>query len=168
MNDRRLAEQVRIVGSGLLGASIGLGLRGHGVDVILEDASPSARNLAIAYGAGRAPAPDDAPGLIVVAVPPDVTADVVAAELARYPDALVTDVASIKVAPLDELRSRGADLSRYLGTHPMAGRERGGAVSARADLFTGRPWIVAGHDGISYQRAAPIEHMILDLGAARW
>ena len=54
MNDRRLAEQVRIVGSGLLGASIGLGLRAHDVDVIVEDASPSARNLAIAYGAGRA------------------------------------------------------------------------------------------------------------------
>jgi prephenate dehydrogenase len=165
MNDRRLAEQVRIVGSGLLGASIGLGLRARGVDVILEDASPSARNLAIAYGAGRAPAADDEPGLIVVAVPPDVTADVVAAELDRHPSALVTDVASVKVAPLEELRSRGADLSRYLGTHPMAGRERGGAVSARADLFTGRPWILAGHDGITYRRAAAIEDMILDLGA---
>ena len=165
MNDRRLSGQVRIVGSGLLGASIGLGLRAHGVDVIVEDASPSARNLAIAYGAGRAPAAGDAPDLIVVAVPPDVTADVVAAELENYADALVTDVASVKVAPLDELRARGADLSRYLGTHPMAGRERGGAVSARADLFIGRPWILAGHDGISYRRAAAIEDMILDLGA---
>ncbi|MEO8262259.1 MAG: prephenate dehydrogenase [Pseudolysinimonas sp.] len=165
MNDRRLAEQVRIVGSGLLGASIGLGLRARGVDVIVEDASPSARNLAIAYGAGRAPSAEDAPGLIVVAVPPDVTADVVAAELDRYPDALVTDVASVKVAPLEELRARGADLSRYLGTHPMAGRERGGAVSARADLFIGRPWILAGHDAITYRRAAAIEHLILDLGA---
>ena len=165
MNDRRLAEQVRIVGSGLLGASIGLGLRSHGVDVIVEDASPSARKLAIAYGAGRAPAADDAPGLIVVAVPPDVTADVVAAELERFPDALVTDVASVKVAPLEELRAKGADLSRYLGSHPMAGRERGGAVSARADLFFGRPWILAGHDGITYRRAAAIEDMILDLGA---
>jgi prephenate dehydrogenase len=165
MNDRRLAEQVRIVGSGLLGASIGLGLGARGVDVIVEDASPSARNLAIAYGAGRAPAPGDAPGLIVVAVPPDVTADVVAAELERFPEALVTDVASVKVAPLEELRARGADLSRYLGSHPMAGRERGGAVSARADLFVGRPWILAGHDGISFRRAAAIEDMILDLGA---
>ncbi len=164
MNDRRLSAQVRVVGSGLLGASIGLGLREHGVDVIVDDASPSARRLAVDYGAGRAPAEGDAPGLVVVAVPPDVTADVVAAELARYPQALVTDVASVKVAPLEELRSRGADLSRYLGTHPMAGRERGGAVSARADLFTGRPWIVAGHDGISYRRAALIEDMILDLG----
>jgi prephenate dehydrogenase len=165
MNDRRLAEQVRIVGSGLLGASIGLGLTARGADVIIEDSSPSARKLAIAYGAGRAAATGDAPGLIVVAVPPDVTADVVAAELVRYPEALVTDVASVKVAPLDELRARGADLGRYLGTHPMAGRERGGAVSARADLFIGRPWILAGHDGITYRRAAAIEDMILDLGA---
>jgi prephenate dehydrogenase len=164
MNDRRLSGTVRIVGSGLLGASIGLGLRAHDVDVVVEDASPSARNLAIAYGAGRASAADDAPGLIVVAVPPDVTADVVAAELDRFPDALVTDVASVKVAPLEELRARGVDLSRYIGSHPMAGRERGGAVSARADLFIGRPWILAGHDAISYRRAAPIEHMILDLG----
>ncbi|WP_166869711.1 prephenate dehydrogenase [Salinibacterium sp. ZJ70] len=165
MTDRRLAEQVRIVGSGLLGASIGLGLTARGVDVIVDDASPSTRALAIAYGAGRAPAEGDAPGLIVVAVPPDVTADVVARELESFPEALVTDVASVKVAPLDELRARGADLSRYLGTHPMAGRERGGAVSARADLFVGRPWILAGHDGISYRRAAAIEDMILDLGA---
>lgn len=163
--DRRLTEQVRIVGSGLLGASIGLGLSAKGAEVIVDDASPSTRALAIAYGAGRAPASDDAPDLIVVAVPPDVVADVVAAELERFPEALVTDVASVKLAPLTELRERGADLSRYLGSHPMAGRERGGAVSARADLFVGRPWILAGHDGIGYGAASAIERMALDLGA---
>ncbi|MEX2510274.1 MAG: prephenate dehydrogenase [Homoserinimonas sp.] len=165
MAERRLKEQLRVVGSGLLGTSIGLGLRGHGVDVILDDASPSALQLAIDYGAGRPAGIDDSPGLIVVCVPPDVTAQVVARELARYPDALVTDVASVKSAPLADLRDLGADLSRYLGTHPMAGRERGGPIAARADLFIGRPWVIAGHDDISYRRAAPIEDMILDLGA---
>ncbi|MFT4283794.1 MAG: prephenate dehydrogenase [Protaetiibacter sp.] len=165
MTDRRLDAQVRIVGSGLLGASIGLGLSAQGVDVVVDDASPATRALAIAYGAGRAPAADDAPGLIVVAVPPDVVAEVVARELERFPDALVTDVASVKHAPLEELRARGADLSRYLGSHPLAGRERGGAVSARADLFVGRPWVLAGHPDISYRRAAAIEDMVLDLGA---
>ena len=165
MSDRRVTDQVRIVGSGLLGASIGLALGAKGVDVIVDDASPAARRLAIDYGAGRAPAEGDAPGVIVVAVPPDVTAEVVAAELARFPDALVTDVASVKLAPLAELRERGADLSRYLGSHPMAGRERGGTISARADLFEGRPWILAGHDGISYGRARPLEDLVLDLGA---
>ncbi|WP_168627594.1 prephenate dehydrogenase [Cryobacterium sp. BB307] len=165
MTDRRLAEQVRIVGSGLLGTSIGLGLSAKGVDVILDDVSPSSKQLAIDYGAGRAPAAGDNPGLIVVAVPPDVTASVVARELAAFPDALVTDVASVKLGPLRQLRDVGADLSRYLGTHPMAGRERGGPIAARADLFIGRPWVLAGHDAISYRRAAAIEDMILDLGA---
>ncbi|GAA4685196.1 prephenate dehydrogenase [Frondihabitans cladoniiphilus] len=162
---RRLQGTVRVVGSGLLGASIGLGLRQQGVDVILEDVSPAARNLAIDYGAGRVGGADDHPTLIVVCVPPDVTADIVERELAAYPEALVTDVASVKVAPLRELEKRGVDVSRYIGSHPMAGRERGGPLSARADLFVGRPWVVAGHDGIGYRAAAALEDLILDLGA---
>ena len=64
---------VRIVGAGLLGASIGLGLRARGVDVILADASPThARARHRLRRRPRAPAADDAPQLIVVAVPPDV------------------------------------------------------------------------------------------------
>jgi prephenate dehydrogenase len=47
----------------------------------------------------------------------------------------------------------------------MAGRERSGAISARADLFIGRPWVIAGHDQISYRRAAAVEQLALDLGA---
>lgn len=164
MTDRRLAESVRVVGTGLLGTSIGLGLRGRGVDVSLDDTSPAARRLAVDYGAGRAAGSDDDPGLVVVCVPPDVTARVVADELQRHPRALVTDVASVKAGPLAELRERDADLSRYIGSHPMAGRERGGAVSARADLFVGRPWIIAGHDRISYRAASPLEDLVLDLG----
>jgi prephenate dehydrogenase len=165
MTDRRLAGPVRIVGTGLLGTSIGLALRARGVDVVLDDVSPSSLALAIDYGAGREAADGDEPQLVVVCVPPDVTSRIVAAELAAYPDALVTDVASVKAAPLDELRALGADVSRYIGSHPMAGRERSGAIAARADLFIGRPWVIAGHDDISYARAAAVEHLALDLGA---
>lgn len=165
VSDRRLEGPVRIVGAGLLGASIGLALRERGVDVILDDVSPSALELAIDYGAGRVPNAADQPQLVVVCVPPDVVARVVAVELAAYPTALVTDVASVKVAPLQQLRALGVDLSRYIGSHPMAGRERSGAISARADLFIGRPWVIAGHDGISYRDAAQVEQLALDLGA---
>jgi prephenate dehydrogenase len=165
----RLTGQVRIVGVGLLGTSIGLGLSARGVDVILADASPTNLAIAIDYGAGRAASTSsdtpDAPRLIVVCVPPDVTARIVAEELVAYPDAVVTDVASVKVAPLEELRNAGADISRYLGSHPMAGRERGGPLSGRADLFLGRPWVVADHGGVSYQRASVLDDLILDLGA---
>ena len=73
----RTRGTVRIVGAGLLGASIGHALTALGVDVALTDLSPSQLRLAIDYGAGRAAAGDDQPTLVVVAVPPDVTADVI-------------------------------------------------------------------------------------------
>lgn len=165
MTESRLTGPVRIVGVGLLGASIGLGLRAKGIEVILADASPTHLAIAVDYGAGRPAAAGDRPQLIVVCVPPDVTADVVAAELEAFPEAIVTDVASVKVAVYENLRDRGADLSRYIGTHPMAGRERGGPMSGRADLFAGRPWVVVDHGNMSYQDAAAIDDLILDLGA---
>ncbi|MCU1636510.1 MAG: prephenate dehydrogenase [Cryobacterium sp.] len=164
MVESRLIGPVRVVGVGLLGTSVGLGLRNRGIDVILADASPTHVSIAIDYGAGRAAAEGDAPQLIVVCVPPDVTAEIVARELDAFPDAIVTDVASVKLAPLAELRARGADISRYIGSHPLAGRERGGPLAGRADLFIGRPWVVAAHDAISYQRAQAIDDLILDLG----
>ncbi|TFC28289.1 prephenate dehydrogenase [Cryobacterium sp. TMT2-18-3] len=165
MVESRLIGPVRVVGAGLLGTSIGLGLRARGIDVILADASPTNLSIAVDYGAGRAATAGDLPQLIVVCVPPDVTAETVARELAAYPRAIVTDVASVKLAPLQELRALGADVSRYIGGHPMAGRERGGPLAGRADLFVGRPWVVAAHDAISYQQATAIDDLILDLGA---
>jgi prephenate dehydrogenase len=161
----RVRGPVRIVGAGLLGSSIGHALMARGVDVALDDTSPSQLRLAIDYGAGRRPSEQDDPALIVVAVPPDVTADVIERELARHPNAVVTDVASVKLEPLRELRERGVDLTHYIGSHPLAGRERGGAISARADIFVGRPWVVCRDEETSAADLALVEGLALDLGA---
>jgi prephenate dehydrogenase len=130
---------------------------------MLADASRSNLELAIDYGAGRAATDEDDPRLIVVAVPPDLTAQVVAAELEHYPNATVTDVASVKVAPYGELGEAGADLTRYVGSHPLAGRERGGAISARADLFIGRPWVICTRPELSRSHVRAVEALVLDL-----
>ena len=162
----RVTGTVHIIGSGLLGASVGLGLREHGVDVTLEDLSPTTVALAADYGAGRVRAAGDpVPALVVVATPPDVTADVVERALAEYPDSVVTDVASVKLAPFLELTRRGIDLTNYVGSHPMAGRERGGAIMARADLFTARPWVVCRDHETPAEALALVEAVALDLGA---
>lgn len=162
----RTTGTVRVVGSGLLGASIGLGLASRGVDVVLDDASPASLSLAIDYGAGRAASAGDRPVLIVVCVPPDVVAGVVERELAAFPEAVVTDVASVKMQPLRELRARGLDLSRYIGSHPMAGRERGGPVAARGDLFVGRPWVICRDGETPADALARVEALALDLGGS--
>ncbi len=133
---------VAVVGTGLLGASVAMGLRVAGVDVALFDPSPTALALAVDLGARRRLTGVDAPDLVVVAAPPDVTADVVADALERHRDAVVTDVASVKARIAADLAERGADTTRYVGSHPMAGRERSGAIAARADLFLGRPWVL--------------------------
>lgn len=161
----RTSGTVRIVGAGLLGSSIGHALRALGVDVALSDASPAQLRLAVDYGAGRAAQDDDRPSLIVVAVPPDVTAEVIERELAAFPGVVVTDVASVKLEPLRVLRERGVDLTHYIGSHPMAGRERGGAISARADIFVGRPWVVCRDGETPAADLALVEGLALDLGA---
>ena len=156
---------VRIVGTGLLGASIGMALRALGVDVVLHDPSRTTVVLARDLGAGRLAAADDDVRLVVVAAPPDVTPDVVLAELAAHPRAVVTDVASVKVAVLEALTAAGADLSRYVGSHPMAGSERTGPTAGRPDLFVGRPWVVVGSSSTDRDAVKRVRDLVADVGA---
>lgn len=136
---------VKIVGAGLIGTSIGLGLRRKQIPVWLEDNSTTNLRLAVEYGAGSE-AIESEPDLVIVCLPPDKTAAQIAMELEQHPKATVTDVASVKGAILDELKKLSNDTDRYVGSHPMAGRERGGAIAAQADLFFARPWIICAED----------------------
>ena len=65
-----LPAPVLIVGSGLLGTSLGLALRRHGVEVLLSDRVPEHVRTASGLGAGH-PFAGEVVGLVVVAVPPD-------------------------------------------------------------------------------------------------
>lgn len=157
---------VRVVGTGLLGASVGLALTQHGVDVQLDDPSRTALALARDVGAGTpADATSPPPALVVVAAPPDVTAHVVVAALAAHPHAVVTDVASVKGHVLAEVRAAGADLTRYVGSHPMAGRERSGASAAVPDLFLGRPWVITDSGRSRDDALLAVRHLAVDLGS---
>lgn len=157
---------VLIVGTGLLGTSIGLALSAKDVPVLLTDISPSSAALAADYGAGSVLTDADTPELIVVAVPPEHTAGVVLQQLEAWPDAIVTDVASVKAPILERLHASGAALERYVGSHPMAGRERSGAMAARADLFVGRPWVVAPHATTAQSALLALEGLARDLDAS--
>ncbi|MEC5192295.1 MULTISPECIES: prephenate dehydrogenase [unclassified Arthrobacter] len=162
-----LSGPVVVVGTGLLGTSIGLGLRGRGVAVFLSDPSPTNQAVAVDIGAGLPLARLDGerPELVVVAAPPDVTAAVVQRALADYPEATVVDIASVKAGILAELRASGADLSRYVGTHPMAGREKSGPVAARGELFTSMPWVLCPAEETLPQAVQAARALAGDLGA---
>ncbi|MFF1819201.1 prephenate dehydrogenase [Kribbella sp. NPDC058245] len=139
-----LRGPVRIVGAGLIGTSIGLALARLGVVVELVDANPDNALMAERIGAGSRLVQIE-PQLVVVAVPPDHVGSVIAEQLAQT-DAIVTDAASVKSKPLTDARLLSADLTRYVGSHPMAGSERNGPLAARADLFDGATWAITPHE----------------------
>jgi len=129
-----------IVGSGLIGASIGIGLSAEGWRVTISDADPETELLARSIGAGNAPDRTE-PDLVIVATPPGVTPDVVSDALNTWPNAVVVDVTSVK-GPIAEVAARSGQGHRYVGAHPMAGREVSGAMAAQGDLFRARPWVI--------------------------
>lgn len=193
--------RVHIIGTGLLGASLGLALSAKGHQVTLEDSSPTAQQLAADLGAGHvvdarttdeaadsADAGDPAeaaavasaadadpdivvatpPDIVVVATPPDVAASVIARSLETYPNATVTDVASVKTRLLESVKTLVTDsqLDRYIGSHPMAGREKSGAIAAQADLFTARPWVICSDEDTPPDRLGEVIAMAEDTGAS--
>ncbi|TLP96777.1 prephenate dehydrogenase [Nesterenkonia salmonea] len=144
-------ETVLVRGTGLLGTSIGLGLRAAGHEVWLSDPSPTAQRIAEDVGAGVSWSPEKDVELVVVASPPEVTAQEVAHALQNHPHSVVMDIASVKAAVLKDLLDWADDpqhalsregIRRYVGTHPMAGREKSGPVAARGELFTSMPWVI--------------------------
>lgn len=162
-----MSSSIHIVGAGLIGTSIGLALSRAGWAVTLADPSPTAASLAADLGAGAVDEPRS-PDVVVVAAPPDVAATVVVAALRQWPLATVTDVSSVKSAVLSQVAegATSSELTRYVGSHPMAGRERSGAVAAQADLFKGRTWVVCAHQNGDDGAARRVSQLAAATGAA--
>lgn len=160
---------VLVIGAGLIGASIGQALARANVDVWLRDVDQSQVNTAVDMGAG---VPFDAmkrvgqtPQMVVVAVPPRFAARVIADASIEFPEAVITDVTSVKSNILRQAIAFGADESRLVGGHPMAGREVSGAAAARKDLFDDRLWIITALSSSSDLSQDLVEQLALTCGA---
>jgi prephenate dehydrogenase len=134
-------HQVHLIGCGLIGTSVALDLRAKDVKVTLEDSVSTNLAEATKLGAGSTEA-QDSPDLVIVAVPPNAVSEVVIAALEKYPEALVIDVASVKTPIYDALDAAKIDLTRFISTHPMAGKELTGPENANAGLFKNKVWAV--------------------------
>ena len=145
-----MMKHVTLVGTGLIGASIGLGLRAAGFDGSITGIDASGDELMAAQRSGaidtaaRSPEEHRAAivraDVIVLAVP--VLAilqwmQTIAPGLRA--DQLVTDAGSTKVEIVRAARRLMPE--NFLPGHPMAGKESGGAALADAALFQGATWI---------------------------
>jgi prephenate dehydrogenase len=152
--------RIGVLGTGLIGASMGLGLRAAGYSTVGWDPSESALAVAVDRGAVEplATARDvmDRVDVVVLAGPP---AAVIRDVAALRTTALVMDVAGVK-QPV----AAASGLERYVGTHPMAGREVSGPQAATASLFRGAAWVVVA-GGASDDDVAIVETLVAALGA---
>jgi prephenate dehydrogenase len=144
MSDNGWGERLLVVGTGLIGTSVALAVRAAGGDVLLGDTDDRRLATAVAAGAGRVLEPGDRGGvdLVLVAVPPSKVGEVVAQHLRLMSNAVVSHVSSVQTLPQREVEASGVDLTRFVGGHPIAGREVSGPVHASADLFVERPWVL--------------------------
>jgi prephenate dehydrogenase len=144
-------QSVTIIGTGLIGASFGLALRQAGfTGSILGVSSPAAVAEAQAVGAIDRAAPlAEAVGqadLVFLSQTIGRILDTIRKldPLVR-PGALITDAGSTKCDIVD-LALQKVARARFLGGHPMAGKERRGADAADANLFQGCSWVFTPSD----------------------
>ncbi len=160
-------ERVAILGTGLIGASIGLALRAHGFGGAItgwdrdpEEAGEARRRGAVDDVAGDAAAAARGSNLVVLAMPVHAILDwMEKLAPALGPEQLVTDVGSTKrvIAERAAALYGGPGRAGFLPGHPMAGKETSGAAAADAVLFGGAVWLfcaAAGATGAAAERAA--------------
>lgn len=148
-----------IVGTGLIGGSIGLGLRAQGWHVTGCDVDPAVERQAMAAAALDAVGRDPEADITFVATPVGSTVAEVRRALGEA-SGLVTDVASVK-APV----AQSVDDPRFVAGHPMAGSEQVGMAGADADLFRGAVWVLTPTDATSDDTYLSIRGVLADLGA---
>lgn len=151
-----------IQGTGLIGSSIGLGLSSAGWTTLGWDPDRDALATAVKRGAikGGLTGPDDGldtADLVVLAGPLKATIDALGS---MKTDALVTDVASIKIP----LITAGAHLAHFVGGHPMAGSSASGSEYGSAHLFKGAKWVIC-DDGPDDADIEVMTKVVTSLGA---
>ena len=171
--------RIALLGLGLIGGSIARAVRERGPGDALGSAglvawTPSGEGPAAAAGegvideaAGSAEAAIADADLVVLAGPAPVCLEQLDSlagpwRAALAPDAVITDVASTKAAIVG--RAEGLGL-RFVGGHPMAGREISGYAGAQSDLFEGRPWVVVPTSGADAAAIERVEELARTVGA---
>lgn len=157
-----MVRSVRIVGAGLIGTSIGLALAAKNIAVEMIDVDSRNQALAQDLTGGVSIAE---PELIILATPLRSLSQVIDEQYKLNPNSTFMDVCSVKVEPLQKVKASKLPLKQFIGTHPMAGREVGGAESARADLFLSRSWIITPDSQSDPEAVTKVKWLIQLLGA---
>ena len=165
-----MIDRIAILGTGLLGTSVGLALRAadYSGSIMGWNRSSEQAKTALSMGAIDSVATDPLQAaresqVVLLAVPIYATLDFMEKlEGLLGPDHLVTDVGSTK-AQITAAAGRlfnTPERAAFLPGHPMAGKERGGAAIADANLFRGAVWLFT--DDPAWQRSPRSAALVQD------
>ena len=167
-------SRISIIGTGLIGTSIGLALakrEGRQYDIIGADRDRNFARTAKRLGAldkevGSLEEAVEGAGLIIIATPV-MAARQILQDMGRYlaPGAVVTDVCSTKADIMRWAQEFLPDTANFVGGHPMAGREKSGPDAATADLFKGATWAMTPSARADQRAVGVVLGMIETLGA---
>jgi prephenate dehydrogenase len=156
------ARRAAVVGTGLIGGSLGLALRARGWRVTGRDVNGACADRAKALGALDAVGDDPEAEVTFVATPVGAVVAEATLSLARatHPGAVVTDVAGVKSPVVARLSQPG-----FVGGHPMAGSEQAGIEGADPDLFVGATWVLTPTVHTDPEAYARLRAVVTSLGA---
>ncbi len=162
--------RVGVVGCGLIGGSVLRCLAECGTDRLgAYDPSLTVQRELAALGIAGADDLDVLAAdceLVVVAAPPAETAAIVIRLLASDDEVVVTDTSSIKASLARQVRKAAPQVAeRFVPGHPLAGSERTGFASARADLFDGAVWALCPEHGADLGVVGRVIGLVNALGA---
>ena len=165
--------KVGIIGTGLIGTSLGLALKKYGskdTHIIGVDLERSRANKAKKMGAidkvGNMMEVAAQANIIFIATPVMTTKDVMETIGPRLSEGIVvTDIGSTKREVLEWANEHIPQNIDFIGGHPMSGKETRGPDGAEATLFQGRPYCIMPRLGASAAGVKVITEIVTAIGS---
>ncbi|MBF0569385.1 MAG: prephenate dehydrogenase/arogenate dehydrogenase family protein [Candidatus Omnitrophica bacterium] len=163
---RTLFRKVAILGTGLIGGSIGLALRKQGIasEVVGLGRQEASLKLAVEMGAIDEGTTDirkaiGGADMVILAAPVKVIAEQIkdiSKNLRR--GCIVTDVGSTKSLVVEAAQKYFPPHVLFVGSHPLTGSEKSGIASARLDFFKGGVCILTPTDKTNRLAKDKVKH----------
>lgn len=157
---------ITVYGLGIIGASVCASLKraGHCVRGMNRSKQPVEYALAHGFVDGEATSFEGS-DVVVLALPPRVCARVL--QEGAFPSGcIVTDICGVK-EELERVVYSAPRAYRYVGIHPMAGKETSGISSACVDLFDGKNLVMVKADGTDEKAFETVERLGKEMGFSR-
>lgn len=162
---------IGVVGMGLIGGSLCRAIKTYTKNTVLGTTrNPATVKFACSVGAIDRPLTDfEELDLCIVALPPEATVEFLESHVGAFrKGTIVMDICGVKQMILDHVDRLYYDAGvRFVGTHPMAGKEVAGFANSDAELYRGASMILTPTELTDPQALQTVAQLVRQIGFAR-